>query len=521
MHVQKLSLAETNSFSSFFLDYIHRKNSLEKFYARYPIIENFSDQIAEREKSFPTLQRETLVSVLTHQYKPIVAKEAAKKNLQQLAHPNTFTITTGHQLNIFTGPLYFIYKIVTVINACRELKNKYPGYHFVPVYWMASEDHDFEEIRYFKLYGKKYVWQTEQKGAVGRFDPRSLESLLNTLPGDVSVFRQAYLNHKTLSDAVRCYVNDLFGDEGLLVLDADNHQLKKFLQPVISDDLFVHSTKKLVEAQSEALTAHGYTAQVSARQINFFYLENNIRNRIEKKGEEYHVVDTGLRFSRKELEKLIEDHPERFSPNVILRPVYQELILPNLAYAGGPAEVVYWLQFKKVFDHFQVPFPILMPRNFAVVIEPPVARKFEKTGLEYVHLFEEKNALFNRWILKNSGRDLSLGKEFALFAEKFNLIRDRAAAIDPTLTKFVEAQSKRTRHSLEKIEEKMLRAEKRIHKEKLGQLEAVKDSLFPNGSPQERVDNFLNFYQADPEFIKKLLACFDPFDFRFHILCYT
>jgi bacillithiol synthase len=155
-----------------------------------------------------------------------------------------------------------------------------------------------------------------------------------------------------------------------------------------------------------------------------------------------------------------------------------------------------------------------------LVIEKNVAHKFEKTGLNYKHLFEDKNQLFNQWILKNTGHDLSLGKELTLFAEQFAAIRDRAGRIDSTLIKFIEAQATRTASSLEKIEQKMLRAEKRVHREKLGQLESVKETLFPNGSPQERVDNFLNFYQKDPQFIKKLLEVFDPFDYKFNLLFY-
>ncbi len=520
MRVQKLPFAETQSFSSFFLDYIQQKESLKKFYSLFPEQKNFETQIKNKNQSFPASHRSTLVTALQTQYKNLSQKDVVKKNIDLLSQSNTFTITTGHQLNIFTGPLYFIYKIVTVINACKELKKQFPENNFVPVYWMASEDHDYDEIKYFKLYGKKYTWETDQQGAVGQFNPSTIEKLFADIPGEISVFRNAYLKHTTLSDAVRYYVNELFGEEGLVVIDADDHHLKKLFQHVIKEDVFNHTPKKLVEAQNQQLEALGYQTQVFARDINFFFLEKNLRSRIEEKDGGYHVVDTSLRFSKEEIEKLIDTQPEKFSPNVILRPLYQEVILPNLAYAGGPAEVVYWLQLKGVFDHFKIPFPMLMPRNFAMVIEKSVAHKFEKTGLEYKHLFEEKNYLFNQWIIKNTTHDLSLGKEMALFAEQFSAIRDRAGHIDSTLNKFVDAQATRAADSLEKIEQKILRAEKRVHREKLGQLESVKDILFPNGSPQERVDNFLNFYQKDPQFIQKLLNAFDPFDFRFNLLFY-
>lgn len=520
MRLQKLAFSDTRSFSSFFLDYIQQKESLKPFYSRAPLIKNFQAQIEEKSKSYTTSNRKVLSEVIQQQYAKLDTTDSVKNNLSALKNDNTFTITTGHQLNIFTGPLYFIYKIVTVINTCKELKKQYPAYNFVPVYWMASEDHDYEEIKYFRLYGKNHVWETDQKGAVGRFNPKSLEKLLGEIPGDIEIFKNAYQKHATLSDAVRYYVNALFAAEGLVVIDADDHQLKKLFKEVIDTDLSDHTPKRLVEEQNKALEAIGYQPQVFARDINFFYLDGNIRSRIEVKDDTYHVLDTDIVFTKREIERLVSEEPEKFSPNVILRPLYQEVILPNLAYAGGPAEVVYWLQLKKVFDHFHIPFPVLMPRNFAMVIDQPVSRKFEKTGLDYQYLFEEKNFLFNQWIVKNSVHELTIGKEMQAISSSFTSIKKKGELIDPTLIKYIDAQAKRTQNSLEKIEQKLLRAEKRLHSDKLKQLESVKDELFPKGSPQERVDNFLNYYQKDPQFIQSCLDSFDPFDFRFNLLFY-
>jgi bacillithiol biosynthesis cysteine-adding enzyme BshC len=369
MQTHKLAFANTHAFSSFFLDYIQQKESLQKFNNRFPTPENFKDQFQEKMSSFPIHNREVLVTTLKEQYKGLVITESVTSNIASLANQKTFTVTTGHQLNIFTGPLYFIYKIVTVINACKKLKALYPGYHFVPVYWMASEDHDFEEIQYFTLYGKKYVWTTDQKGAVGRFTTKSIESLFAEIPGDISVFKNAYAKNKTLAGAVRQYVNELFGKEGLVVVDADHREFKKLFRNAIQDDLFQHTPKKLVEERNKQLESLGYHTQVFARDINFFYLENGLRNRLEKNNNTFKVVDTEIEFTQDQVKQLIESEPEKFSPNVILRPLYQEMILPNLAYVGGPAEVTYWLQLKGVFDYFKVPFPILMPRNFALVLD--------------------------------------------------------------------------------------------------------------------------------------------------------
>lgn len=521
MQLNKLPLSDTQSFSSFFLDYIQQKDTLKSFYNHFPIVENFKAQLTDKSDSFTSAHRKTLVDTLFKQYKNLEVSESVKKNISSLSSTKTFTITTGHQLNIFTGPLYFIYKIVTVINACKELKKVYPEYEFVPVYWMASEDHDYEEIKYFRLYGQKYVWQTDQKGAVGRFSPKAIESLIKEIPGDIKFFKDAYLKNNSLSAAVRQYVNTLFSQEGLLVVDADDRDLKMNFRAVIENDLFDHSAKQLVDSSTSQLETLDYHPQVHAREINFFYLEDGLRSRIEKKGDEFIVVDTSLRFSKDQIIKMIHEEPEKFSPNVILRPLYQETILPNLAYVGGPAEVIYWLQFKSMFDHFKVPFPLLMPRNFALVMDGPALRKFKKTKLHLVDIFKEKNSLCTDWVHQNTTHDLSLESAKATLAQTFVELKARAVDIDSTLEKLVSAESKKTANSLEKIERKLLKAEKRLHADKLRQIETLKDSLFPGGSPQERIDNFLNFYQQDPQFIQKLIDSFDPFDFRFNVLSYN
>jgi bacillithiol biosynthesis cysteine-adding enzyme BshC len=520
MRHRSIPFRETRSFSNFFLDYIEQNPSLKDFYHRFPKVENFKAQIEEKIKSFPKENRQVLLDTLNRQYQNIEASDSVKSNLGLLASDKTFTVTTGHQLNIFTGPLYFIYKIVTVINSCKKLRERYPEYNFVPVYWMASEDHDYEEIKSFRLNGKKYTWETDQKGAVGRFHLKDFVNILADIPGEIGVFKKAYLKHKTLSEAVRFYVNELFKTEGLIVIDADDRALKNLFRGVMTEDIFKSTPANLVNEATKKLEAIGYHTQVHARDINFFYLDNQLRGRIEKQGEEFVVLESDLRFSKKDIQHQIESEPEKFSPNVVLRPLYQEMILPNLAYVGGPAEIVYWLQLKGVFDNFQIPLPILMPRNFSMVIDAPTERKIEKTGLEIKDFFEDKNYIFNHWVVKNTHHDLSIGQEIHTIQELFKKIQKRASAIDRTLGPYVEANSKKVGDRLEHIEKKIFKAEKRLHADKLGQIEAIKDILFPGGSLQERTDNFLNFFQQDPDFIKKITTCFNPFDFQFNVLSY-
>ena len=164
MTVDKVDLHTTRRFGTLFLDYLAGKDQLDSFYGSAPNMDSFKAQIDE--KKFPAERRKILCQALEEQYQGLPLTDHVKDNLQKLSKTTTFTITTGHQLNLFTGPLYFIYKIITVIKACQDLKAQYPAYDFVPVYWMATEDHDFEEINHFRFSGKKYQWQTGQHGAV-------------------------------------------------------------------------------------------------------------------------------------------------------------------------------------------------------------------------------------------------------------------------------------------------------------------------------------------------------------------
>ncbi|ELR72206.1 hypothetical protein C900_01760 [Fulvivirga imtechensis AK7] len=516
MDLTKVAYRDTHQFSPLFLDYINDKSQLREFYGERPEVNAFRALIHKR--NFPPESRKILCQALNRQYRQLIPTDHVRKNLSLLESSDTFTITTGHQLNIFTGPLYFIYKIISVINSCKRLKETYPDKNFVPVYWMASEDHDFDEISYFRLNGRKHQWQTNQKGAVGNFNPKELKELVSQIPGIPDLFKEAYLKHDTLADAVRYYVNELFGAYGLVVVDADCVELKKLLIPVIKDDIFDHTPNDLVEKQSMKLDQMGYKAQIFPRKINFFYMADNLRSRIVEEDGRYSILDSELSFTEDEIKADIEAHPEHYSPNVVLRPVYQEMVLPNLAYVGGPAEVAYWLQLKPVFDHFGISFPALIPRNFAMILPKHIHEKWAKTGLTLTDLFLDKDDLFKKAVKAEAAHDIHLNGEMQNVMSLFEKIKAQAAKIDPTLAPHVEAQQAKTKSRLEIIEKKFIRAEKRHQSDKLRQIENVLGELFPNGTPQERIDNFLNFYLGNSQLIDQLAGSFDPFDYRYVVL---
>jgi len=323
METDCLHFNKTGYFSKIILDYLAGEEQLAPFYHYTPDLEIFKSAIEN--KSFSSEHRKVLVDSLNRQYKEggIKLKIApqVEENILALEQEETFTVTTGHQLCLFTGPLYFIYKIVSAIKLARTLKSAYPQHNFVPVYWMATEDHDFEEINHFHFKGKKLQWNTDQTGAVGRMNTASLDTVFNEFKDEIvdysthgeelkSLFERSYLQHNNLADATRFLVNELFSAYGVVVLDGDDASLKQQLIPLVKDELLNEVSSELVSQQSKAL-AKQYKIQVNAREINLFYLTDESRNRIVKENDTYFINDTSLSFSEREILQELEEYPER------------------------------------------------------------------------------------------------------------------------------------------------------------------------------------------------------------------
>jgi bacillithiol biosynthesis cysteine-adding enzyme BshC len=384
---------------------------------------------------------------------------------------------------------------------------------------MATEDHDAAEINYFKLDGQTYRWETSQKGAVGEFElDASFQNFLKGLGFAPAVFRDAYSQSATLAEAVRKYVNELFGAQGLVVLDANEGRLKQEFAEVMSADLFTQQPFAAAQASTQALEQLGYGSQIYPRPINLFYLDKGIRERIERDGEEFVVLNTELRFSAEAIKTLLQEHPERFSPNVVLRPVYQECILPNLAYLGGPAEVVYWLQLKGIFDQFGIPFPVLLPRNFAVLIPAVIQKKITQLGWEPEQLFQQFEAWKKDYVQSSSTIDFTLAGPRAQVSQLFKDLANQSHALDAGLPKAFAAGEVRSLKILEQMGVKLRKAEERRLEVDLLRAKSVFEFLSPGGSPQERVVNFLQFQLAEPTLLEELIASFDPFDFQMQVI---
>ncbi|MBT9391989.1 bacillithiol biosynthesis cysteine-adding enzyme BshC [Hymenobacter sp. NST-14] len=527
MSVTTLSYAETGAFSSLLTDYLARAEALQPFYHRFPTLAAFEEQIQEKQAQYTPEARQRLVAELRRQYAALPAvNPAVQANLELLAKDTTFTITTGHQLNLLTGPLYFIYKIVTAVKLARQLKAQYPQYDFVPVYWMASEDHDFAEINHLNLFGKKYEWNAaDQGGPVGRLPLAGLkEELLDQLPADVpALFREAYAQSGTLAEATRRLTHDLFGEYGLVSLDADVPALKQALVPVLEQEIQAQASNQAVQAANARLEAAGYKPQVYSRPLNLFFLtDGGKRERLEYDAAQdcvqITVRNTGRCHTQAELLALAQEHPEQFSPNVVLRPLYQELLLPNLCYIGGGAEVAYWFQLRGVFDQNQVPFPVLLPRNSAQFISKVNAGKLRKLGLETTDIFLDLPTLKQRVGAHLGQEEVNLAAEQQQLAAAFEAVAALARRLDPTLVKAVAAEQQKASGILGNLEKRLSKAAEAKHETAYQQLSNLLSKLLPNGHLQERSDNVLNILINNPGFINQLLDAFDPLALEFTVL---
>ncbi len=515
MQVEKIALKDTHSFSSILLNYLNQNEDLKPFYSFAPTMDGIIE--ATHTHQLGTNERAILRDALLQQYQDVALSDSSRANIQSLANTNTFTITTGHQLNIFTGPLYFIYKIVSVINACKSLNNKHPELHFVPVYWMATEDHDLEEINHFQLFGKTFTWETDQKGPVGQMLTDGLAELAQSLPEAAPLFEEAYKNGKDLAHATRIFVNELFKEQGLVILDGNDANLKRLFTPIMREELTQQKANVEVEKSSAKLESLGYKGQVFSREINLFYMEKGLRERIVEENGSYKVLNTELEFSREDILDLLQSNPEKFSPNVILRPLFQETIMPNVAYFGGPAEVAYWLQIKGVFDLYKVAFPVVMPRNFALWVNKGIAKKLNQLGIETQDIFLKNDDLKAKFLDSQGFEAPDIQAEEEMVRNAYEQIVKIAVEFDGSLKGFIEAEESRALKSLESIGKRMVKAAESRMDVSLRQLQNSKDRLFPNGKPQERVDNYLSIALNQPQFIDTLLQHLDAFDTQFYV----
>jgi len=498
-----ISLSNSNWKNNLLDDYLKGSDLLKSFYKYEPKYENLFHAINDRKK-FP-VDRNLLVDVLLEQNKDSLHSNALAETIQSLKSENSFTITTGHQLGIAGGPLFFIYKIITTIKLAKQLNDQYKNERFVPIFWMASEDHDFAEIASIHIFNNKLTWNnSDASGACGELSTDSLNELieeLNKINGNSSnadelneILRSCYQSGLSLAEATRKFVYSIFGSYGVVVIDANDARLKKAFVATMRDELSNHSAHKKVSEASEQL-AQKYKPQVFPREVNLFYKDNNLRERIvELEDGTYNIKNTDLYFSKDVLFEMLDKYPERFSPNVIMRPLYQEKILPNIAYVGGAGELAYWLQLKSLFDYHQVFYPMLINRNNALIISEKLLKKAASARINEDEIFQDEQSLIKLVLERTVADNFSAKENIDVVSCEFDSLANKAISIDASTEKYIQAERQKTINALENIEKKMLQAIKKKNESSLNISKQIVEEVFPNGHPQEREQSIIPFY---------------------------
>ena len=525
MNVHNIPYEKTGYFSPLILDYLKQHPALSSFYTAFPTVQALQAQALEKTSSFSASKRKVLQTTLRQQYDQLSISDATYTNINRLQEDKTVTITTGHQLCLMTGPLFFIYKIVQTVKLCDQLNAADTSHHYVPVYWMASEDHDFEEISSFLFAGKKFKWtHPEQGGAVGSLDLNSLQAVLSLFEAQLPTSHAAeqlkklieisYRESENLAMATRKLVNALFGEYGLVIVDGHAPELKQQFVPIMEDELRQSSCQTAVQQQIDTLQKNysdSYRPQVSPRDINLFYLSTTTRKRIIRHPQGYQLDGASDVITSQQLIDELHTHPERFSPNVLLRPLYQEVILPNIAYIGGGGELAYWLELRAYFKSQQTTFPLLILRNSAVLSTAKTIKKISNFGLHPEDFFLRRTPLINKKIRQISNVDLDLQFLKKTLSENFTYLEKLTQQTDASFLGAVAAQRQKQFNGIDHLEKRLLQAQKKKLKDQVERLTQLYESLFPEENLQERQLNFTTFYlEYGIHFIPNLMQAFDP-----------
>lgn len=524
MHIP---FSTTQLFSKLINDYVEGKGTALDYVQYAPNVEGYQAAIAGR-KAHP-VNRALLVEVLTTQYANLPQTNAVKNNIALLKQDNTFVITTAHQPNLFTGPLYFFYKIIHAIQLADSLSQQFPDCHFVPVYYMGSEDADLDEVGAYNLDATKCQWVTKQTGAIGRMQvDDALLKLLQQLENYWSIFpqgqnalailKEAYQKGKTINEATLSFVHAFFGSNGLLVLQPDDARLKAAFIPVMEKELLTQFSHDAIQPAIAALSKD-YHVQTEGRSLNLFYLKDNLRARIEKHGALYNVVDTDIQFTQTEILSELHQYPERFSPNVILRGVYQETILPGVVFVGGGGELAYWMELKKVFQQVGVHYPLLQLRNSFLLLHQKQATQWAAMQFDEKDLFKPILELEIDYVKKHATTALDLQDQIDNLSKVYAAINSKVVQVDFTLGAHTENLAQQTKAKLKELEKKILRAERRKQAVAIQRIHHIKKELFPIDNLQERVEHFSKWVgQYDQTWIDTIMEHSKGLESRFRII---
>ncbi|MEY4877117.1 MAG: hypothetical protein RL708_2266 [Bacteroidota bacterium] len=518
MQLSYLPLQATHQFSKFIIEYAV-ENKLFHFLDADYFNNSYIKKTIESRKHFSAIQRNELADILVEQNSFLSLDESVLHNIKLLRNNNCFTITTAHQPCLFTGPIYTIVKAISAIKLAQQYKKDFPENDFIPVFYIGSEDHDLDELNHLNLFNKKINWQTNQSGAVGSMNLAGIDEVINEIENllqnevrkdeIIAVLKKCYRPEYSMSKAFRCLLNELLGSHGLVILDANEPRLKKHFKPIIKDELINQNSNRLLNDENWLANFENNQLQITPREINLFYLDNNSRERIIQENETWKVNNTNLKFSKHEIENLLETNPEKFSPNVVLRALYQNTILPDIAFIGGGSEVTYWLQIKTVFDYYKIDFPKIELRDSIFWIDEQAEQKRLKWDFEVADIFKNVNDLIVDFTEKNGG--LNVDVEIETIKTKIAELNEKIKLHDKTYEPISLAVATQINNQFENLQKKLLQADKKKLSDSIQQIQKWREKLLPENHLHERHDNFISYFlKYGNQFVETLVVHLTP-----------
>jgi bacillithiol synthase len=443
------------------------------------------------------VSRSLLVEALLSQNEGLPDSQITRSQIELLSAKTTYTVTTGHQVCLLGGPMFTLYKVASTIALAQKLKAKYPQLDFVPVLWMATEDHDWEEVNHFHgSFTEKTTYPGTFQGPVGRhlLAPSIASFFPQGIPDPIS---SHYRPGRPMAEAFRGLMHRLFGRHGLVILDPDRPALKRTFTRQLRMELERQGMADPVRATTARMEEMGFKPQIHPREINLLYIGHGGREPLEFIAGTFRLKDGSRQWSEAGILEELQESPENFSPNVALRPVYQESILPNLAVIGGWAEVSYWLQLKGGFERMGVPFPLLVPRLHATLLTRSQAAAMAELGLPPDSISEPLHSLNDRY-LQQTWDETPLKEAIHHVQKAYAGLAELVESIDPTLATGIRAEQARHSNSLESLPKKVRKSIRNRNPLPYHQILALKNAIEPENQPQQRILNFTAFDSIDP-----------------------
>ena len=537
-----INFSDIPGHQNLFLDYLYEFENVTEYY-KY----NFRNR-EEYKQIFKNIVKsdnynyKRIKSILTDQYSGFKTSQKTQKNIEMFSKDNTLAIVTGQQLGILDGPLYTFYKIITAIKLSNHLKSRYDEFNFIPVFWLEGDDNDFNEVRSVNIINnenqlakigysdeiepetaKRSVGYLEFDETINSFFKQLEENLRDTEFKEplLSKLKEFYKEGKTFKTSFRELIHYLFDEYGLVILDPQDKKVKDLLKPVFRKEItdFREHTEKLVYVSAKLEEI--YHAQVKVNPVNLFFSTDDGRYSIEPVDDEFKLKRKRKSFTLDELLELVDNEPERFSPNVLLRPICQDFILPTAFYVGGPSEIAYFAQVTPLYEIFNLQVPVIYPRSSVTLMETNIQKTLNKYEISLNDIFLGPEQLKQKVtdsmtehkvddIFSQANNDI----EYA-----FDRIKEKLFEIDKTVADASKKYREKIFHNLNELKGKAGQAQKKKYEVTLRQIDKVCTALFPNSNLQEREINFVYFFDKyGNDFLTKIFNDLEIEKFEHQIL---